>query len=1080
MKKIVEKLAFGLLLFCLFSATLGSTKAYATASEITQQDDERLISGVVVDAQKEKLPGVKINVKGTSRGGITDLDGNFNLRVKPNEKVLIFSFIGYKTVELDITKGSIFEVVMYDDTKLLDEIVVTGYQTISKERATGSFALVNSDDIKSKLQTDILGRLEGQVPGLQRNEKGFNIRGISTLNGVATPLIVLDGLPYEGDIKNINPSTITKVTVLKDAAAASIYGARAANGVIVINTMDGSRDGKVHINYDGSIHLTRKPNYKSLNLLNTSELIDLQSSAFYLNQQNWSEVDKRYAMNPVEEALLMHKAGLLSQADLDNKLNHLKSLDNRDQLNEFFLQTGITHQHNVSVSGGNEKYRYSASLNYMGDRGTTQKNNSENIGVTLRNTMNFLPWLTADFSFSGSFDNSSSQFGGGSYLDFIYNRPSYDMLYDETGHPAYLRMEKSEEELNRLTSMGLLDEHYSPVLNRDKETSSKRTNYYRIQAGLNIKLIEDLDLDLRFQTEKSSYKFITNYANDSYHVANMINNAAQYDAEEKQINYNVPLGGQMAETRGDTNAFTFRPQLNFQKDLNDHSITALMGFEIRATKETGTRSYYMGYDEYTLGFKPVNQLDISRISGTESLSGSFLWAAQKENYLYDYDDRFISLYANTSYTFQNKLNITGSIRVDQSNLFGTDPKYQYRPLWSLGASYDISREEFLDNVDWLDFLKLRFTYGIGGNIPKNVGPYLILNAPEYNPWIDDFGSNIKSPPNNRLRWEKTATTNVGIDFAVLNNRLSGSFDFYNKNTSDLLAYRDADPTLGHEQLMLNYGSMYNRGVELSLNGLIINNDNFSWNTIFGFSYNKNKLIDVDDSNKEILGYTNGRTISKGYPYSAVFSHRYAGLSKETGEPLYFNKDGEIVDEITDIEDLVYSGTTIAPYFSSLTNSFRFYNFDLSFMFTYRGGNVLRNEAAPYMGYAPSVNVNRDILNRWNKPGDELNANTTPALVGRALDTISEVHPWKTADIHVIKGDYFKLQTLSLSYNIDKDILAKLNMESMSVTFQADNIWIIPINKKNVNPEALSLVGYGWGQKGLPISPSFNVGISATF
>lgn len=1035
---------------------------------------------MVVDSQKERLPGVRISVKETSRGGITDMDGYFSIRVKPNENTLIFSFVGYKTVEIDITKESTFEVIMYDDTKLLDEVIVTGYQTISKERATGAFALVNSDEIKNKLQTDILGRLEGQIPGLQKNDKSFNIRGISTLNGVATPLIVLDGLPYEGDIKHINPSIITKVTVLKDAAAASIYGARAANGVIVINTLAGSTDGKVHINYDGSIHFTSKPNYKSLNLLSTSELVDLQASTFHLNQQNWDEVDKRYSMNQVTEALLMHKAGLISQDELDKKLSYLKGFDNRSQLDKFFLQTGITHQHNIAVSGGNEKHRYSASLNYMGDRGTTQKTNSENIGITLRNTINFLPWLTADIAFSGSFDNSSTQFGGGSYADFIYNRPSYEMLYNETGNPTYLPRRKSEQELNRLTMLGLLDEHYSPVLNRDRETSNNNSNYYRIQAGLNFKLIDGLDFDIRFQTEKTSYKRNTHYAKDSYYVSNMVNDAAQYNTDEQLITYNVPLGGQMAETRGDTNAFTFRPQLNFQKVLDDHSITALIGGEIRATKETGTRSYYMGYDEYTLGFKPINQLDISRISGTESLEGSFYWETQKENYLYDYDDRFVSFYANASYTFRNNLNVTGSIRVDQSNLFGTDPKYQYRPLWSLGASYDISKKEFLTEADWLNLLKIRFTYGIGGNIPKNVGPYLILNAPEYNPWIDDFGSSIQSPPNNRLRWEKTATTNIGIDFAVLKNRLNGSFDFYNKNTTDLLAFRDADPTLGHEKLMLNYGSMYNRGIELSLNGSIINNDNFSWDATFGFSYNKNKLIDVDDSNKEILGYTNGRTVSKGYPYLAVFSHKYAGLDSETGQPLYFNKNGEKVSQITDIEDLVYSGTIIAPYFSSLTNSFKLYNFDFSFMFTYRGGHVLRDEAAPYVGYAPTVNVNRDILNRWQKPGDEQNPNTTPAIAGRTLYTSTETHPWKTADIHVIKGDYFKLQTLSLAYNIDRSLISKLNIKSMSVILQADDIWIIPINKKGINPEALTTVGYGWGQKGVPVSPSFNIGISATF
>lgn len=236
----------------------------------------------------------------------------------------------------------------------------------------------------------------------------------------------------------------------------------------------------------------------------------------------------------------------------------------------------------------------------------------------------------------------------------------------------------------------------------------------------------------------------------------------------------------MDETRQEAYSYTMRAQLNFNRSFGKHAITALGGAERRLVRLTGTTNYYMGYDDNSLGIKPINSLVMSPVDGTEALNGSFNWVYDDNNKLIYKEDRYVSFYAIGSYTFDDRYSLTGSVRIDQSNLFGTDPKYQYRPLWSVGGSWQLANEEFMKDYSWINRLNLRVTYGIGGNIPKEAGPYMNITNAGYNEWVGDFGSYISNPPNSQLRWEKTTSTNVGLDFAILNSRLSGSIDYYNK------------------------------------------------------------------------------------------------------------------------------------------------------------------------------------------------------------------------------------------------------------------------------------------------------------
>lgn len=1048
-------------------------------------NDKRHLRGTVVDENGEPLMGVSVSALGSTPLAITDANGKFNVSAPANATQLTFSYVGMATQSINIGQRTNFLVTMTVGEQALKDVVVTGYQTISRERTTGSFNVVTPDKLKGKLQTSIMARLEGMVPGMMQQNGNLYIRGMATLSGGAnaySPLFVVDGLPFEGDINSINPATIKSITVLKDAAAASIYGARAANGVIVISTIDAKDNAKTTVRYDASVKFTPKPDMSYLNLMNSNELIDLRLYGFKFNSATLGMIPPNYYLDPVSELLYKHRDGLIDDQGLNNALAKYRQLDNRKQLEDFYTQTGVEHQHNLSLSGGNDVNRYVFSLNYAGNRYNARYNQTERFGATIRDNIKLTSWLNAEAALTMSFNNTNSDRGMGTYANMYRNQPSYTMLKDENGNPLNVPTYKSEWEMARLMEIGLKDEHYSPITNRSEERYKSNEKYYRLMLGLNVKLMKGLNFDVRFQTENSSDKTTETYSERSYYVRNMINDAAQYNQTTKRLTLNVPEGAQYAESRGDADAYTLRAQLNFNREFGLHNITALAGGERRRTRSTNTSIYYMGFDESTLAYKPVNPTTLVNLKGTESLAGNFSWSSTGSNWINEIENRYVSFYANAAYAFDSKYNLTASIRIDQSNLFGTDPRYQYRPLWSVGGAWHLSKERFIaGKLSWLNNLTLRLTYGIGGNVPRGAGPFVTIKAAQYNPWSKDFGAEIKNPPNYTLRWEKTATANLGIDFALLDNRLSGSIEVYRKHSTDLLAQRDADPTLGFRQLTLNYGNMTNRGVELTLNSVNLQTRHLRWTTGVNFGYNKNTLDDVEDSNPNVLSYTSGFAAVKGHPLGAIFSYRYAGLSGTDGTPRYYVDGGNRTDaQVSNLADLVYSGTRHPTYSGSLSNTIAYKNFELSFMFMFYGGNVLRTEAAPYLSEPTHLNPNKEMNNIWRQPGDERNPDATPAFTGYALDLTTMVHPWHAADKHVFKADYAKLRHVSLTYRVPQQLVSRCHLSQLAFTLQAQNLFRWTANSYNIDPEALGTTGYGWGMRAIPSPSTWTLGVSATF
>lgn len=1096
MKSILTTLAIGSLVLSVsgmagfgygtpvFAGTAPGT-GFATSTQ-----NRLTASGTVKDASGLPLPGVTVRLKETDLGTMTGADGTFKLAIPQSmtQGTLVFSFIGMKEKEVTVKfseNTAPVNVVMEDDVELLDEVVVTGYQTISKERATGSFAMLDGDNLKAKVANNLLPQLEGRVPGLVINQAGdLAIRGQSTLQGVTEPLLVVDGMPYEGKLTDLNPALIQDVTVLKDAAAASIYGARAANGVIVIRTVEGGKDQKTRVSYQGNLTFATKPDLGDLHLMGTGEMLELNKYGVQFDISPSDKIDPRNYLEPFNLMLLQYRDQKVTEADLDKEIDRLSAYNNQKELADFYYRPGFNQQHTLSISGGGDRYGYVASIDYEKDAPNDRFQNAHNLGFSLRNNIKFFDWFKADAGLYGQFDTFTDDLGVSTLETMLGRMPSYQPLIDpETGNPTYVAMDyKSPYELKRLQDKGLLDEFYSPISNQGKETRLSTGANYRANIGLNFDLTHGLDLELRYQGEWGYNKTKDLFTQDSWRAKNMINNAATIDQETGEITYNVPLGGQMLQGREDMSAYTVRAQMNYRLDTGDHYVTALVGAEARDVKYTGQYQYFMGYDDTSLGHKTINADDLNFLMGTEAREGFFSWEYTRNNYLTEVEDRFVSLYANASYSYLSKYDVTGSIRIDQSNLFGTDPKFQYRPLWSLGGSWHLGKEDFMESAkSWLSKLTLRLTYGIGGNVPKDAGPFLTLFAPEYNGLIGDFGSEIKNPPNPTLRWEKTATTNVGVDFGLFRNKVYGSVDFYYKKTTDLLAFRQTDPTNGFDSQLLNYGSLRNRGVEVGLYGNFDWNG-FAWSPSLVVSYNANKLLEVEDDTSSAFDRSSRPVNVAGMPANSLYSYQNAGLSPENGLPRYYNKDGKVISYGMTIDDLVYSGTTVPTTNVAFTNLFSYKGLSLSFMFTYSGGHIFRNVVPAYLSTSILSNLSVEHLNVWKKPGDEKDPFTAPAYTGK------EVHytynqAWRNTDTSILRGDVLKLRDLTLSYDLPGDWLKALHAESVRITLQGQNLLTVGLNRLGVNPDNYSDMGNAlYGAYGYVYTPSkvCSIGLSIGF
>lgn len=1048
------------------------------AIQVMTAQNPLVVTGRVLGSDDEPLPGATVSVTGTSVATATDIDGNFTLKVpvaNTNGKIHA-SYIGMRPAEMAISKisGPVTLKLVEDDNKL-DEIIVTGYTTLSKERATGSFGTVSAKKLEGKLSTSLADRIEGQMAGVVLNKDGsMSIRGRATLNAETDPLVVVDGYPTELKLTDLNPDNIANITVLKDAVAASIYGSRSANGVIIVTSKQGE-EGKMRVSYRGTLKVLPKPDLDYLHMANASDYIDAQLDLYNQNPGGVN-IAKKGTIDDLNRLIASHNAGMISDAEYDASVSRLRQNDFLADMKKYMFRTELTQTHNVGLSGGTPVNRYNLAINYTNTKGSFINTHSNRVIIDLNNEWKPFKFLTVGIGTSITYSRSHSPLTGWqTYTDYGRYTFPYSSLVDANGNLNNLSPLTYASQEMYAGVAGCKSTYYNPI-QESYESYSKTVSFgARVNGFLRFNIIQGLNLEVggNWNRSNSTYKAIN--TSESYVMRNAYNSSTSMS---NPTNHYIPDGDAINETRYTSEDWTLRTQVSYSKSFGLHRISALAGNEVRRISyDNNQYETRLGYNSTAGSFSPVNMKDLnSGAYNSDMLGGSAGFSPSYGSYSLR-DNRFVSWYFNGSYEYNNRYLVSGSIREDLTNFFGTDPKYRHKPLWSVGGTWKISNEDFF-TASWVSRLNLRASYGVNGNISLSEGPYLILAAGSFNSVTGGVANNISSFPNNTLRWEKTKTTNVGVDFDVLDNRLGVSIDYYYKKSTDILAADAVDPTTGTSRMTKNLGAIDNRGVEISLHGTPVRTSDFSWDMIFNMSFNKNKVIEYNVARNYPTSWAFNTPIhAAGYPMFGLFGYRFAGLDNNGVVTIYDNEGGTKLAADATVDDIVYLGSSVPKTEMSFTNVLKYKNWDLSFMFIAKFGHKFRKDV--FQG----SNINsRYVSQRWQKPGDEAHT-IYPNLESWNMDLF--YFPY--CDINTGNASYAKLRDLTLAYTFDKALLQKIGMSEARIYLQGRNLFRITAKGVDIDPETME-INYDGGAGAstnsgfsvLPRSAEYYVGLSFSF
>lgn len=1018
------------------------------------------ITGIVMDKETlSPLPNVNVGALGLAKTVRTNPEGSFFIDVELNNE-LQFSAIGYRSQLIRVKEATKqLEVFMIADIQELDEanVVSTGYQKVSRGRAVGSFDVIDNKLLNRTSSIDILSRLENLSPGLLFNTGDaadtdpFLIRGRSTITADAAPLIVLDNFPYDGDLNNINPNDIESVTVLKDASAASIWGARAGNGVIVITTKVG-RTAKPRIEFNSNVIFQGIPDIYNISTISSKDRIGwerfLYDEGYYDAAKNQTTFNSRLNAIPEAVELLIE-----NPADLESRLLALGNQDVRNDIHRYFYQNSLTQQYHVNISGMQDK------VNYMFSGGFDKKKmnmvDEDYNRVNLRTSNSFQ--LSENLRLDAGMQYVQSQEGNGENLGLTGKYGTggfspYTRLVDDYGNamPFYGNYRKSFIDSHENTDF--LDWTYRPYDELFLQRNTVKLRDILVNTGINYKLMKGLSVDLKYQFQNQFTNGQRATHEDSYLIRDRINTYIQVDPISGQVKYPVPLGGMLQNNSQETMARQGRAQLNYHQSwLDMHDVTAIGGYEIRSKVITGANSFHYGHkEEYStvnsavdyLGSYPMNTTTYSSrvIGGMNSISKM--------------TDNFLSLFANATYTYDQLYSFSASVRKDEANLFGVKSNMKGTPLWSAGAAWNIHNESFY-NIDWLPYLKLRSSYGVSGNISRAASAHttvLMLNGGDTHRYPV---ASIRTPPNEHLRWEKVKMLNVGVDFKTSNNIFNGYIEFYHKKSTDLLAQVPTDPTLGFSEVYANVAGMAGSGIDLFLDAKLVDRM-FRWTSHLNYSYSNSRLTDylmpISAVGRTYVQSFNGIKPVLGKPLYSAYAYRWGGLNPENGDPQgYLNgelsQDYNLVYNTSTLAELNYHGSVQPVHFGALRNSVSYKNIELSFMISFKLGHYFRKHSVINSSMINFWSGHDDYHNRWQQPGGEKTTDV-PSMIYPASSSRDNLYQFSS--VHIQKADDIRLEDISISYSIDG--IRRLGISNVKTYLNLSNLGSIwSANKKGIDP-----------------------------
>ncbi|MET0634558.1 MAG: SusC/RagA family TonB-linked outer membrane protein [Chitinophagaceae bacterium] len=1022
-----------------------------------QQTPNARLQGNVVNKNGNPIAGASISIGGYN--SVTDSAGQFSIPAGPRDS-LIITHSGYQRSALLLRNSKPITIHLVEQVKDLQDLTVysTGYQSLPKERATGSFTQVDNSTLNLQVGTGIIDRLKGVTNGMlfenkTDNPTGYTIRGLSTINGPRAPLLVVDNFPYEGDITNINPNDVENITVLKDAAATSIWGSRAGNGVIVITTKRGKINQPLKIGFNSNILIAGKPDLSYLRPMSSKDYIGVErflfDQGYYSNFENNPNFP---ALSPAVELMIKERDGLLSGAEVNTQLETLGGKDIRDDYTRYVYRNMLNQQYSLNLRGGGPGMSFYISGGYDHNKGNLE-NHFERITLNMTNTIQPVKNIRISTGMYYTINKTASGRSGYGTAT-VGSRPvPYLNLADVNGNPATLSNIYRQGFTDTAGGGRLLDWNYYPLDNWKHNKQSSLSRNLLANLSVNWQLIPGLSLDLLYQYQSGNTDTRNLQDINSFETRNLINTFSQLDHSTGVVTRAVPLGAVLTKGIGTSQIHNGRAQLNAGKKWGDHDIAVMAGSEIRHSNSGGSSFTGYGYNDdlLTIGIvDPVNP------HPTYFGNSGYL---DNSPYFSDNSNRFVSFYGNGAYTFREKYTLSGSARKDASNLFGLKTNDKWNPLWSAGASWNISGEDFY-KISLLPYLKLRMTYGFSGNVDLSKSGVTTIgfygnpdNQSNLNyAMIDQFY-------NPELRWEKVNTFNIGFDFASSGSIISGSIEFYKKRGLDLFgpAPIDYSAGIGSNTVIKNVADMKGHGWDINLQSKNLNG-RFKWYSTLILNTNNSRTTAYYTSPGTTWGGTFGESITPviGKPLYAIFSNPWAGLDPLTGDPRgLVNKQPSndyyaIINGATSPDSLTYHGPSTPKFFGALGNNFSFKGLSLTVNITYKLDYFFRRTSISYSQLVDAGIGHSDYAERWQQPGDE-DRTTIPSFVYPT--DYNRDNFYALSEPTVSNGSHIRLQFVNLSYDREMP-LSKGKTSSFTFYLNASNLGLIwKANKHGLDPDS---------------------------
>ncbi|QEC40308.1 SusC/RagA family TonB-linked outer membrane protein [Pseudobacter ginsenosidimutans] len=1032
--------------------------------------------GKVVDQDGKPVAGATVTVRATGASTATGVDGSFLIKAE-ERGVLMITNVGYETKLIRITGGNLMVKLNVAAQQMKEVVVSTGYNKVSNERFVGAYSQLDSVSFHRRAGMAILDRLDGTVTGVFFNKKDENgtsiqIRGISTLYSNAKPLIILDNFPYPYDLSTVNPNDVENIVVLKDAAATSIWGSRAGNGVIVITTKKAKFNQPIRVSFQSNISIQEKPNLFKYPTITSSDFIDVEkflfSKGFY--STTLENTDTWPVVTPVVEILDKIKKGLIDEKEGTEMIDAMRKNDVRNDLNDYVYKKRISHQQYVNLTGGSNFVNYSLSLGFNGSGPVIQNTNGDkqytiNSNVALKLIKNLE--ILAGISLSQS---QSRQTGIPQFRSYPYAQ-----LVDGSGNSAIIAKDFRATYVDTAGGGQLLDWKFRPLDEIKLADSRNMDRLINLNLGLTYRINSWLSTQFLAQYSVNSSDARTLYNKNSYFVRDLINRYTNLDYSDPQMRYPIPRGGILDYGNSKATSYNFRGQISINKTIGiNHLITGLIASDISETNASASSNRLYGYNDQVGAYDSyIDYRGQFKQYGTSS----FAQVPQRGAFVENSINRFVSLTTNLAYTFKDRYTVYGSARRDGANIFGITSNKKWKPLWSAGGSWQINKESFF-SVNWVSNLKLRFSYGYSGNVNNSATGYSTM---AYNIDPAQFTGllygDVGSPPNPDLRWEEVRVRNIGIDFSLFKNRFEGSVDFFNKESKDLISAIDLPSSSGVLSYFVNSASLKGNGIEINLKATLLKR-NISWVTQFGLSHARMKVTKIFLPRlyraADFISF--GINPSVGKLAYGLSSYSWGGLDALTGDPQGY-LDGKVSKNYIDIfndsvGNQVFHGSSIPLYSGFINNTFSWKGLTASFNISYKLNFYYRKPALNYGLLFSAWDGISDYSKRWQKPGDEKVTNVPSMIYPISSDLQGRDDFYQFSEINVLRGDNVRLEDFRIQYTLNVDQIKILKQMSCFVYVNNLNIILWKKDKSGNDPDFTGGIKYI-----IPTPKTFTIGVN---